>query len=162
MALKTNVATIGVMAPDFTLAGSSGQINLADYRGKQNVVLYFMREFTCKLSRKNVRQLKQMYRTLQSHNTAVLVIGGGSRAEAEQLATTFQTPFPVLADTDREVYHSYGLKKVLSYWQRSGTTVVNQQGLVSYLHPTTIPVGLDQAALMRALEQVPSDRSSGS
>ena len=151
MAITTDGAYVGSMAPDFTLAGSSGQISLSDYRGKQHVVVYFMREFTCALSRKNVTQLKHLYSTLQARHTEVLVIAGGSRAEAEQLATTLQVPFPVLADADREVYRRYGLEKVLSLWQRSGTIVVDTQGRVSYLRPTTIPAGLDEAALMKAL-----------
>lgn len=151
MAITTDGAYVGSMAPDFTLAGSSGQISLSDYRGKQHVVVYFMREFTCALSRKNVTQLKHLYSTLQARHAEVLVIAGGSRAEAEQLATTLQVPFPVLADADREVYRRYGLEKVLSLWQRSGTIVVDTQGRVSYLRPTTIPAGLDEAALMKAL-----------
>jgi len=150
MAITTAGAYVGSLAPDFTLAGSRGQISLSDYRGT-HVVVYFMREFTCALSRKNVTQLKHLYSTLQARHTEVLVIAGGSRAEAEQLATTLQVPFPVLADADREVYRRYGLEKVLSWWQRSGAIVVDTQGRVSYLRPTTIPAGLDEAALMKAL-----------
>ncbi len=64
-------------------------------------------------------------------------------------------PFPVLADADRGVYHHYGLEKVMSL-QRSGIIVVDRQGRVSYSHPTTLPIaGLDRAALMSALENVP-------
>ena len=154
MALKTDGASVGSLAPDFTLAGSSGQIRLSDYLGKQNVVLYFMREFSCSWCQKHVAQLKQMYSALQSRNTAVLVIGGGSREEAEHLATKLQVPFPVLADADREVYHRYGLEKVMSL-QRSGILVVDRQGRVSYLQYKTIPIaGLDRVALMSALENV--------
>src|SRR6266567_3981379 len=155
MALQTDGAPVGSMAPDFTLAGSNGQISLSDYVGKQNVVLYFMREFSCSFCQKHVAQLKQLYSALQSQHTAVLVIGGGSRAEAEQLASRLQVPFPVLADADREVYHRYGLEKVMSL-QRSGIIVIDKGGRVSYSHSTTLPIaGLDRAALMSALENVP-------
>ena len=156
MALQTDGAHVGSMAPDFTLAGSKGQISLSDYFGKQNVVLYFMREFSCSFCQKHVAQLKQLYSTLQAHNAEVLVIGGGSRAEAGHLATKLQVPFPVLADADREVYHRYGLEKVMFSLQRSGIIVVDRQGRVSYSHPTTIPIaGLDRATLMSALENIP-------
>ena len=155
MALKTDGASVGSLAPDFILAGSSGQVRLSDYLGKQNVVLYFMREFSCSWCQKHIAQLKQMYSALQSRNTAVLVIGGGSREEAEHLAIKLQVPFPVLADVDREVYHSYGLEKILFALQRSGTFIVDRQGRMSYIHPTTVPIaGLDRAALMSALEPV--------
>ena len=97
-----------------------------------------------------------MYSTLQSLNTAVLVIDGGSREKAEYLATKLQLPFPVLADADQEVYHRYGLEKVMLSLQRSGIIVVDRQGHVSYLRPTTFPIaGFDRAALMGALENVP-------
>jgi peroxiredoxin Q/BCP len=107
MALQTDGARVGAMAPDFMLAGSNGQISLSDYFGKQNVVLYFMREFSCSFCQKHIAQLKQLYGTLQAHNAEVLVIGGGSRTETEHLATKLQVPFPMLAD--RGVYHCYGL-----------------------------------------------------
>lgn len=154
MALETVGAHVGAMAPDFTLVGSNGEISLADYRGKQNVILYFMREFSCSFCQKHVARLKQLYGALQSHNTAVLVIGGGSRAEAGRLATGLQVPFPVLADADREVYHRYGLEKVMSL-QRSGIIVVDRQGRISYRHPTTLPIaGPDRAALISTLESL--------
>jgi peroxiredoxin len=155
VALETVGAQVGAIAPDFTLAGSNGEISLADYRGKQNVILYFMREFSCSFCQRHVARLKQLYSALQSHNTAVLVIGGGSRAEAEKLAAQLQVPFPVLADPDREVYHRYGLEKVISL-QRSGIIVVDRQGRVSYSHPTTLPIaGPDRAALLSTLEYLP-------
>jgi len=37
---------IGSLAPEFRLAASNGgEIGLADYRGKTNVVLFFVREY---------------------------------------------------------------------------------------------------------------------
>jgi len=38
---------VGAIGPAFDLESSSGaRVKLADYRGKAQVVLYFMREFT--------------------------------------------------------------------------------------------------------------------
>ena len=81
----------------------------------------------------------------------VLVIARGSRAEAEQLAITLHAPFPVLVDAEGAVYRSNGLEKLLSWWQQSGILVVDPQGQVSYFRPTTIPAGLDEAALLQTL-----------
>src|SRR5260370_41139728 len=102
MTLQTAGAQVGSMAPDFTLTGSNGQISLSDYHGKQNVVLYFMREFSCSFCQKHVAQLKQLYSALQSQHTAVLVIGGGSPAAAEQRRSRPQVPIPMLRGVDRE------------------------------------------------------------
>jgi len=146
-----NATQLGSMAPDFTLAGSSGQVSLSDYRGKQSVAVYFMREYSCALSRKNVQMLKHLYPTLQACDAEVLVIGSGSSAQAQQLAATLRVPFPVLADADREVYRRYGLGKVVGVWQRSGTVIVDKDGRVIYLHLNTIPTELDEAAVLKAL-----------
>ncbi len=45
-AANTEVS-VGSRAPDFSLESSSGaQVALSDYRGRRNVLVYFMREFT--------------------------------------------------------------------------------------------------------------------
>jgi len=44
--LDTIEARIGSLAPDFKLTASNDQeISLSDFRGKSNVVLFFIREF---------------------------------------------------------------------------------------------------------------------
>ncbi len=46
MAEPTNPVTIGSLAPEFSLPASTGaEVKLADYRGKNNVVLFFIREY---------------------------------------------------------------------------------------------------------------------
>jgi peroxiredoxin len=151
MAIATTGPALGSMAPDFTLVGSSGRVSLSDYRRKQSVVLYFMREFTCALSRRNVQRLNHLYPTLQACDAEVMVIGSGRQAEAQQLAATLRVPFPVLADPDRAVYRRYGIEKVLGVWQRNGIVVVDIHGQVTYLRLTTIPTALDEAAVLKAL-----------
>ena len=47
MVAETEVVQVGSMAPDFSLESSTGTlVSLSSYRDRQNVVLYFMREFT--------------------------------------------------------------------------------------------------------------------
>ena len=43
----TTEVNVGSLAPDFHLESSEGtMVRLSEYRGRSNVVLYFMREFT--------------------------------------------------------------------------------------------------------------------
>jgi len=143
---------VGAAAPDFTLEGSEGSISLADFLGRQPVVLFFMRELTCPVGLRNVARLQQLYDRLHAANMAVLVIGGGTREEATRLQQRLHLPFPVLADPERAVSARYGLDKVLHVIQRSGTVLVDAQGVIRHLHRVTLPAeALDEAALLAAL-----------
>ena len=47
MGTKDNGVGPGVAGPDFSLESNEGrQLRLSEFRGRSNVLLYFMREFT--------------------------------------------------------------------------------------------------------------------
>ena len=147
--------TVGSPAPDFALVSTYGQIRLSDYQGRQNVVLFFMREFNCATCRQHVNHLKRLYDTFQARDTTVLVIGGGQKKDAEKLAHTFSTPFPVLADPDRSVYLRYSLDKVVMFVQRSGTMVVDKQGTLRYMQQAMLPTAaLEAEAVLRVIKSL--------
>ena len=153
MATEMNTLQVGTKAPDFTLTATTGQVTLSAYRDRQNVILYFMREFSCAMCQRHVAQLKQLYNQLQLRGTTVLLIGGGTQQEAQRLSARLDLPFPVVADPDREVYHRYGLEKVMLLMQRSGSVLVNKQGNISYIHRATNPMaGLEKEELLKEIE----------
>jgi alkyl hydroperoxide reductase subunit AhpC len=47
-----------------------------------------------------------------------------------------QTPFRVLADPDREVYHRYGLHRALFRVQRTAVVIIDKQGVMRYFKTT--------------------------
>lgn len=59
-----------------------------------------------------------------------LVIGGGELEEARHLATRFKLSFPVVADARREAYAAYDLGRALGLMQRSGTAVIDRDGML--------------------------------
>lgn len=83
------------------------------------------------------------------------MIGGGSREDAARLARLLDLPFPVLADTDRQVYQRYGLDKVLLFIQRSATVLVDKEGTVRYIHRATNPnASLEMNELLNAVKEL--------
>jgi peroxiredoxin len=148
----------GVIAPNFTLESSEGaMIELADFRERSSVLIYFMREFSCLQCQAHVAELRRLFDELRARNTAVLVIGGGARQDADRIARMFRLPFPVLADPDRVAYRDYGLHKVLFTVQRSGTFLIDLNGQISYVQRVTNPsASLDKIALMKAVDSLHS------
>src|ERR1044072_2385843 len=98
---------VGASAPDFTLSTAAGSISLGAYRGRQHVVLYFMRTFDCPVCLGHVMRLARTYAQFQAQNTAVVVLGPGEQGEADKLQ--LKVPFPVIADPRQEVYRAFGL-----------------------------------------------------
>lgn len=99
----------------------------------------------------------RMYEQLRARETEVLVIGGGNRKGAERLADRLKLPFPVLVDSDpeRASYRSYGLDKIWIALQRSGTFLIDKQGIVRYIHQVSNPqASVDKDELMREVERL--------
>lgn len=91
----------------------------------------------------------------------MLVIGGGDREAAERTSKSLKLPFPVLADPDREVYQRYDLTKVLIAVQRSGTFLIDKQGVMRYIHQVSNPqASLDRDELLREVEKLQSPTAS--
>lgn len=90
--------------------------------------------------RQHVGQLVQLYPQFRSAGAEVLVILGERLGRARRYAEILNTPFPVLADPEREVYAQYGLDKVLLVIQRTASAVVDRQGVIRYIKRSTNPM----------------------
>ena len=89
--------------------------------------------------RAHVAQLGRMYKDFQNAGAEVLVILGDSIDRARQYGEILHTPFPILSDPDRAVYHRFGLEKTMIVIQRTASVVVDPQGVVRYIKRATNP-----------------------
>lgn len=140
MTLDSIEAKIGSLAPDFKLTATNGQsISLGNFRGKSNVIVFFIRETTCPQCRTHVAQLGKMYEQFKEAGTEVIVILGEGTDNAKDYANGIGLPFPILCDPDRAVYSLYELEKYFLLFQRTASLVVDKDGIVRYLKRTTVP-----------------------
>ena len=101
--------------------------------------------------RGHVASLRRINQELNSRDTDVLVIGGGSAAAATKLGRSLKLPFPVLADPERAVYGSFGLDKRL-FIQRSATVLIDKNGMIRYILRATNPRNsFDKDELLKAI-----------
>ena len=140
MNLDSIEAKIGSLAPDFKLTATNGQsVSLGNFRGKSNVIVFFIRETTCPQCRTHVAQLGKMYEQFKEAGTEVIVILGEGTDNAKDYANGIGLPFPILCDPDRAVYSLYELEKYFLLFQRTASLVVDKDGIVRYLKRTTVP-----------------------
>jgi peroxiredoxin Q/BCP len=131
---------VNQLAPNFTLPAHDGRtISLADYRGQKNVILFFVRAYSCYSCREHVSYLGRMYPEFQKLNTEVLVIIHADLDIALGYADVTRAPFPVLADATHTIYEEYGLSKVLVFSTRTASVIVDQDGGIRYIKSLTNP-----------------------
>ena len=75
------------------------------------------------------------------------------------MSNQLKLPFPVLADPDRAIYLRYGLDKVFLAIQRSGTFLIDQQGIVGYIKQGALPQKLNEDQLMRGIKKLQNARA---
>jgi peroxiredoxin len=81
---------------------------------------------------------------------------GASLERARKYVEILGLPYPVLADPERKVYHLYGLQKALLFLQRTASIIVDNKGIIRYLHTATNPMTwLDEhRELIKAVKEV--------
>jgi peroxiredoxin Q/BCP len=99
----------GDRAPDFTLPTVGGTISLADYRGKQPVVLYWYPKDDTPGCTTEACSFRDNIAVLQSYGVAVLGASPDSVKSHEKFAKKHGLPFPLLADEDHTVAEAYGV-----------------------------------------------------
>ncbi|HEY3328441.1 MAG TPA: thioredoxin-dependent thiol peroxidase [Capsulimonadaceae bacterium] len=131
---------VGDTAPDFALQAITRDgektISLADYAGKQAVVLYFYpKDDTpgCTTEACGFRDLRPEF---EAAGAEILGMSLDSVESHNKFAAKFTLPFPLLSDPDHSVSEKYGAWKEKTnygrtYWgiQRS-TFVIDKQGIV--------------------------------
>ena len=137
MALK-----VGDQAPDFKLFNTEkAEINLADYRGKNVVVLFFPLAFTG-VCTAELCQMRDDIATYSGLNAEILGISVDSIFTLGKFKAEQNLPFNLLSDFNKERAVFCRLHQGLDGIDCSGTIDLAQRGTVPYA------IGADKAILL--------------
>lgn len=101
---------VGDKAPAFDLpAFPSGRIKLSQFKGKQNVVLYFYPRDNTPGCTTEACDFRDNLGDFQSAETAVLGVSTDTVDSHQKFAEKFELPFPLLADEDHALADTYGV-----------------------------------------------------
>ncbi|MCI0394518.1 MAG: peroxiredoxin family protein [Chloroflexi bacterium] len=103
-------AEVGQPAPEFSLSSIQGEtVSLADYGGRQNVILWFSRGFTCNFCRGHMERIAGGYETLQSNGVEVIQVAPNLSETAQNYFRNRMPRHPFICDPDKRLYAVYGL-----------------------------------------------------
>ncbi len=127
----------GDPAPDFSLsAGDGSAISLADFRGKQDVVLYFYPKDDTPGCTIESCAFRDRYPQFTGSGAAILGVSLDSIESHQKFARKYSLPFPLLSDPDAKVSKAYGVYRKKSMYGREqwgierSTFVVGRDGRI--------------------------------
>lgn len=100
----------GHQAPDFKLPASDGSVvQLKDFKGKKNVVLYFYPKDDTPGCTTEACNFRDAIKPINKTDTVVLGVSPDSVAKHEKFIAKYDLPFLLLADEDNKVCTAYGV-----------------------------------------------------
>jgi peroxiredoxin len=100
----------GDTAPLFALPSLQGaMVELAAYRGRLNVILWFSRGFTCPFCLAYMDGIRAGYEELVGTGTEVIQVAPNLMDGAREFFAGSAAPFPFVCDPDKRLYAIYGL-----------------------------------------------------
>ena len=98
----------GTLAPDFEAKDQDGNtIKLSDYKGKK-VILYFYPKDNTPGCTAQACNLRDNYELLLKQGYQVIGISSDSEKSHKKFIEKHSLPFPLIADTEKEVHNLYG------------------------------------------------------
>jgi len=119
-------ASVGDAAPAFTLPSvQAGTVELAAYRGRRNVIVWFSRGFTCPFCLDYMDGISEGYDSLLATETEVIQVAPNLLESARAFFRQVPAPYPFVCDPDKRLYAVYGLGD-------RGALEAGRSGLVSF------------------------------
>ncbi|WP_205502602.1 thioredoxin-dependent thiol peroxidase [Rufibacter psychrotolerans] len=130
---------IGDAAPDFEAKDQNGHlVKLSDFRGKK-VVLYFYPKDDTPGCTAQACNLRDNHKALLAKGYVVLGVSVDDEKSHQKFIQKFNLPFPLLADTDKQIVEKYGVWQEKSMYGRKYmgtmryTFVIDEQGTIEDL-----------------------------
>ena len=104
-----NTLKEGDKVPNFTVNDQDGNpVSLTDYSGKKLVVFFYPAASTpgCTAEACNLRD---NYKELQEAGYSLLGVSADTEKKQTNFRNKYEFPFPLLADTDKEVINAFGV-----------------------------------------------------
>lgn len=133
-----SIPDVGDPAPDFTLAGTTGELTLSKQLGERAVLLVFYPGDETSVCTAQLCDYRDNLAVFAGLGVDVLAINSQSLESHESFAKKHALPFPLLADEDRVVCKAYGASGLLGMTKRA-LVLIGPDGRVRWRR-TDLPI----------------------
>lgn len=149
---SSHTLEVGDPAPDFTLpTQSGGTVHLADYLGKQAVVVYFYPKDNTSGCTAEACAFRDSYEVFKQAGAEVIGISSDSVDSHQQFATQHHLPFILASDARSEVRKRYHVPATLGLLPGRVTYVIDRQGIVRHIFSSQLNVQRHVSEALRIL-----------
>jgi peroxiredoxin (alkyl hydroperoxide reductase subunit C) len=146
-----SMATVGEMAPDFTVDAAFGQtvkeISLSDYRGKWVVLLFYPLDFTF-VCPTEIKAFAEAYDQFKKMDTEVIGMSVDSVHShmAWMRGDLGEMPFPMASDMTKEVSYDYNVLIEDAGISLRGVFLIDPEGILkmAVVHDNSIGRNVDE------------------
>jgi peroxiredoxin Q/BCP len=132
---------VGQRAPDFRLpALRGGEVGLADFLGKKNVVLFFYPKDETLGCTAEACSFRDAYEDFVGAGAEVIGISSDSIESHQAFADHHHLPMQLLADAGGKVRAAYGVRPSLGFIDGRETFVIDKQGIVRHVFRSQVRV----------------------
>ena len=132
-----NTLKVGDKVPNFISSDQDGNtVVLSDFKGKKLVVFFYPAASTptCTVEACNLRD---HYKELKDAGYEILGVSKDTQRKQKSFSDKYKFPYPLLADTDREVIEAFGVWGPKKFMGRTfdgihrKSFVINEEGIIS-------------------------------
>jgi len=133
---------IGEPAPDVTGITQNGtRLALADYRGRQPVVVFFYPKDGTAICTKEACAFRDAYEEFVSAGAAVIGVSSDSQQSHQQFAASHRLPFQLVSDDDGAWRLAFGVPRTLGVLAGRVTYVMDREGIVRHIFNSQFAAG---------------------
>lgn len=127
---------VGAKAPEFEAKDQNGNIlRLKDYKGTKLIIYFYPKDNTpgCTAEACNLRD---NYTLLLDRGFKIIGVSADSEKSHQNFAEKFELPFPLIADTEKEIINAFGVWGPKKFMGRSYdgihrvTFVIDEEGII--------------------------------
>lgn len=145
--------------PDLKLEDTEGHpLSISDYKGKDNVLVYFMRALSCAQCNAHVQSFVKNHAEFDAAKVTIIVAVPEDLKDAAAWKVRKNIPYTVVAGAAGTPHESVGLlRKVFGTLQQSGSVLFDSNGVVRYTEVSTLPTtSYNRAEIGAALAALPA------